>query len=112
MHCVASKNIETLSILYPHLREIVPPSIFLCNIIRSLTLFDKIVSKIATRFGGFNHLTHCFFHNVEFKDDTLSLFVSHCSLLKELELVSPLNIIIIWTIHEKSPERRRQVQGS
>ena len=112
MHCVASKNVEKISIFYLHLREIVPPSVFLFNRLRSLTLFEKIVLEIPTRFGGFNHLTHCFFRNVEFRDDTLSLFVSHCPLLKELELVSPLNIIIIWTIHEKRPEGHRQVQGS
>ena len=97
VHCAASKNVKVLSLRHlsaSHLdslseydfkpdtdpnnpRKILPSSIFLCNRLISLTLFDCIVLEIPNGFGGFNHLTYCFFGNVEFRDDSLALFLSH-----------------------------------
>ena len=69
-------------------REILPPSLFLCDRISSLTLYDCIVSEIPTGVGGFNNLTQCCLGNVEFEDDTLALFLSQCPLLQRLRLES------------------------
>ena len=91
VHRVASKNVQDLSLrhLGPlHRREILPPSVFLCNRLSSLTLFDYIITNIPTGFGGFKHLTDCFFRNVKFRDESLALFLSHCPLLQELRLKS------------------------
>ena len=113
VHCVASKNIKNLYLRhfsasdpYPdqpepdpnHPREILPPSLFLCNRLCRLTLFDCIVSEIPTGFGGFKNLTRCCFGNVEFRDDTLALFLSQCPFLRVLQLEScvvPENITTI-----------------
>ena len=100
VHCVASKNVQDLSLhhLGPlHRREILPPSVFLCNRLSSLTLFDYMITNIPTGFRGFKHLTDCFFRNVKFRDESLALFLSHCPLLQTLHLEScvvPQNITI------------------
>eukprot|EP00253_Pinus_taeda_P025212 PITA_25212 len=74
------------------LPTLLPRTLFSCTRLTTLQLSDCTVSHIPPNFAGFNNLTTCEFVNVEFRNDSLTRFISHCPVLEKLSIFNYLGL--------------------
>lgn len=88
VQCAARKKVKNLGLCHSSESVILVPAIFSCTLLRTLLLSNYIVSHIPLSFSGFNHLTICHFFDIDFRNDSLSRFISHCPRLENLQITN------------------------
>ena len=93
LQCVSTKKVKKLILRDSPQRESpVPEALFWCTRLSFLAVYNYILTHIPTQFTGFNHLSICIFYSIQFSDESLGCFLSHCPLLRRLELVQCVGV--------------------
>jgi hypothetical protein len=110
-----SKNVQILiacgSTLISPIKKILPSFLFYSTHLTTVTLYNYILTPIPIHFSGFNHLVTCSFMGMEFKDDSLSYFISHTSFLENRSIFYYIGLMnsLISTPNLKHEMKQRYI---